>query len=133
MSWITPDPHGDQFFQSSRCTIENTGNKLAPTEIPAAFDRFWRGDASRSQTGDHFGLGLPLAKKLLAVLGGQIDVIVSDDLFRVHIVISQPVTLYLSRSRWTICRHIYNVHTEIIPVNATIWRQAFSGASATNS
>ena len=38
------------------------------------FERFWRGDAARSATGDRCGLGLSLVRKAVSVLGGSVDV-----------------------------------------------------------
>lgn len=51
-------------------TIANTGCALAPTNLPRVFDPFWRGDAARSDTGQHWGLGLSLVQRALAAVGG---------------------------------------------------------------
>ena len=52
--------------------IENTGSRLKPEELPHVFDRLWRGNRARSQTGEHFGLGLTICKSLVESLGGSI-------------------------------------------------------------
>lgn len=50
-------------------SIANTGCTLAPADLERVFDRFWRGDAARSGTGQHWGLGLSLVQRALAAIG----------------------------------------------------------------
>ncbi len=78
---------------STECTngcvaiaFENTGNQVTPDEIPALCDRFWRGDVARSRTGDHFGLGLALVKKLVDFMGGKLKLTVSGPVFRATVL-----------------------------------------------
>lgn len=54
--------------------VANSGSTLSPDEVQHVFERFWRGDAARSATGVHSGLGLPLVKKIAAALGGSVEV-----------------------------------------------------------
>jgi len=54
--------------------ILNSGNKLTPEQAGHVFERFWRGDAARTEAGLHCGLGLALCQKLTGVLGGSISV-----------------------------------------------------------
>jgi two-component system sensor histidine kinase QseC len=54
--------------------IVNSGSLIATRDIPRLFDRFWRGDASRSDTADHSGLGLSLCHRLVTLLGGRIEI-----------------------------------------------------------
>lgn len=89
------DDHG-RIRISSACSngsvqiaIENTGNKISSDQVSAICDRFWRGDAARAKTGDHFGLGLSLVKKLLNVMEGRIEFSVSGSVFRA--VVDLPV------------------------------------------
>lgn len=56
-----------------RLTVSNTGCDLTEEQIPKVFDRFWRADSARAATGAHAGLGLPLCKKIVEVLGGSMD------------------------------------------------------------
>jgi signal transduction histidine kinase len=65
--------------------FKNTGNKLTEQQAQAVFDSFWQGDASRSNTGVHFGLGLALVKQMVELLGGKIRAEVLSDLFSIHI------------------------------------------------
>ena len=54
--------------------IANTGATLSQEEAEHVFERFWQGDAARSGTGVHAGLGLSLASRAAAILCGQIGV-----------------------------------------------------------
>jgi two-component system OmpR family sensor kinase/two-component system sensor histidine kinase BaeS len=56
-----------------RLTVSDQGEGIPPEELPYIFDRFWRGDRSRtrsSSTGS--GLGLAIAKGLVQAHGGRI-------------------------------------------------------------
>jgi len=52
--------------------VSNSGSALTERQAPHAFERFWRGDAARSGTGVHCGLGLALCERLMGLLGGSI-------------------------------------------------------------
>ena len=52
--------------------VSNTGSPLGEEEARHVFERFWRGDAARSATGVHCGLGLALCERLTTLLGGSI-------------------------------------------------------------
>jgi signal transduction histidine kinase len=54
-------------------TIQDTGAGIPAQDLPFIFDRFWRGDKSRSER-THSGLGLAIAKQLILAHGGTIDV-----------------------------------------------------------
>jgi signal transduction histidine kinase len=47
--------------------VADSGPPIADCE--RVFERMWRGDAARSATGLHAGIGLSLARSLAAVLG----------------------------------------------------------------
>ena len=55
-----------------RITVRDTGAGIPAEQLPHVFDRFYRGDAARS--GEGAGLGLPIAKELVAAQGGTIAV-----------------------------------------------------------
>ncbi len=57
-----------------KITIANTGCQVGGGDVEKVFDRFWRGSASRSGTGSHFGLGLSLAQRAMVSLGGKLKV-----------------------------------------------------------
>ena len=54
--------------------ISNSGSRVGSEELPHLFERFWRGDQARSDTGVHCGLGLSLCRRLAELLGGRISV-----------------------------------------------------------
>ncbi|MEW6286524.1 MAG: ATP-binding protein [Chloroflexota bacterium] len=53
-------------------TIRDTGAGIASEDLPFIFDRFWRGDKSRTER-THSGLGLAITKQLVHAHGGTID------------------------------------------------------------
>jgi len=58
-----------------RITVRDTGKGIPAEDLPYIFDRFWRGDRSRSHTGGAgSGLGLAIARQLVEAHGGRIDV-----------------------------------------------------------
>ena len=58
---------------SVRITVKDSGEGIAPEDLPFIFDRFWRGDRSRTER-SHSGLGLAITKQLVAAHHGTIEV-----------------------------------------------------------
>ncbi len=54
--------------------ISNTGCTLTDEQLAQIFDRFWRADSSRTDTGVHCGLGLALVARLMSAVGGSVTV-----------------------------------------------------------
>lgn len=52
--------------------VKDTGSGIAPDDLPFIFDRFWRGDKSRTGRA-HSGLGLAIAKQLIHAHGGTLE------------------------------------------------------------
>jgi len=62
--------------------VENPGREIPSEHIPKLFDRFYRVDASRQRNGDSTGLGLAIAKSIVELHGGKIDVISTEGITR---------------------------------------------------
>lgn len=58
--------------RSARITVKDSGAGIASEDLPFIFDRFWRGDRSRSER-THSGLGLAITKQLIAAHHGTIE------------------------------------------------------------
>lgn len=89
-------PHGGKVsttatFDNGRIhiRIEDTGVGIPETEFPKIFERFYRCDTSRSQSGA--GLGLSLAKAIVEALGGNITVKSTLNVGS-HFMVSLPTT-----------------------------------------
>lgn len=52
-------------------TVANNGATLTAEQVGHVFDRFWRGEASRSASGTHCGLGLTMVKRLVERMHGS--------------------------------------------------------------
>ncbi len=54
--------------------ISNSGSELSPDAAGHVFERFWRGDKSRSSGRGHSGLGLTLVRRAVTMMGGEVKV-----------------------------------------------------------
>lgn len=80
---------GRVWVEASSCSggiefrVANTGCELSDEHIALVFERFWRADSSRRDTGLHCGLGLALVRRMITALGGQATARVRDGVFQV--------------------------------------------------
>lgn len=82
--WITARRTDD----SLEIAVSNTGCQLTAEQVSRVFDCFWRGDAARSDTGAHCGLGLALVQRLVSALGGNaIAERQPDGIFTVRVIV----------------------------------------------
>ncbi|MBI3162149.1 MAG: HAMP domain-containing histidine kinase [Chloroflexi bacterium] len=56
----------------ARIKVKDTGEGIASENLPFIFDRFWRGDKSRTGR-EHSGLGLAITKQIVRAHGGTIE------------------------------------------------------------
>jgi signal transduction histidine kinase len=61
-------PHEDQV----RVSVSDSGAGVPPAQLARLFERFWRGDASRSRRTGGSGLGLAIARRIVEAHGGRI-------------------------------------------------------------
>lgn len=61
-------PEGD----AVRVEVRDTGRGIAPGDLPHVFDRFYRADRSRARATGGAGLGLAIARQLVAAHGGHL-------------------------------------------------------------
>jgi two-component system sensor histidine kinase BaeS len=54
--------------------VQDTGQGIAPEDLPHVFDRFYRGDLSRARATGNTGLGLSIARAIVQSHGGSISV-----------------------------------------------------------
>jgi two-component system heavy metal sensor histidine kinase CusS len=67
--------------------VENAGEPISEQALPRIFDRFYRVDASRSDSGHHHGLGLAIVAAIARMHGGYTETVSSGGLTRVGFVL----------------------------------------------
>ncbi len=69
-AWVDP-----QLTQPARLWIAvvDTGQGIAPEDLPRIFERFWRADKARQRDGSGSGIGLAIARRLVELQGGEIQ------------------------------------------------------------
>jgi two-component system, OmpR family, sensor kinase len=65
---------GDRDDGVVRLAVVDSGPGMAPEVAERAFDRFYRGDPSRSRHAGGAGLGLPIARSIVEAHGGTIGI-----------------------------------------------------------
>jgi signal transduction histidine kinase len=70
--------------------ITNSGSHMQTADIPFLFQRFWRRDQQRSETGRHAGLGLSISMQLMNLIHGKIEArALPDRFFQVRLQIPE--------------------------------------------
>jgi signal transduction histidine kinase len=70
--------------------VANTGCHLSDDDVSHVFERFWRADTSRTDTGTHCGLGLAIVRRAVESLGGTATAAAAGDVFTVRIALPPP-------------------------------------------
>jgi signal transduction histidine kinase len=73
-----------------RFTFANPGGGLSRKDLPLIFERFYRGEKSRSREHGGAGIGLAIVKGLIEAHGGRVGAELSDG--EVRIWFSLPIT-----------------------------------------
>ncbi len=95
---ITLRAHADS---EATIEIEDTGIGIAADDIPHIFERFYRGDKARSEETGGAGLGLPIARRIVELHHGRIDVtstLGNGSVFRITLPVKQPNPVMRERS-----------------------------------
>jgi two-component system sensor histidine kinase BaeS len=58
--------------QTVHLSVIDSGPGIPPADLPYVFDRFWRGDKSRSRHSGGSGLGLAIVKQIAELHQGQV-------------------------------------------------------------
>ncbi len=61
-----------------RVEVQNTGEGIAPEDLPHIFERFYRGEKSRSRETGGAGIGLALVQEIARAHGGNVGVASAD-------------------------------------------------------
>jgi signal transduction histidine kinase len=68
--------HVERNGGSTACvSVQDSGPGIPEEQLPHVFERFYRGDPSRSRSTGGFGLGLAICKAMVTAYGGQIQAI----------------------------------------------------------
>jgi signal transduction histidine kinase len=54
--------------------VKDTGEGIAPDDLPHIWERFYRGESTRTRMGSGTGLGLALVKEWTEAMGGTVAV-----------------------------------------------------------
>lgn len=85
---------GEVFLQLSKgrnhvhLTVTNEGEEIPPEQRKYLFERFYRRDLARSEGGNHYGLGLAIAKSIVEVHKGTIQVQCEEGKIRFVVTLS---------------------------------------------
>jgi signal transduction histidine kinase len=82
--------------ESAFVSVQDWGAGIAPQDLPYIFERFRRGDRSRSRETGGFGLGLAIAKAIVEAYGGSIraeSTLHAGSRFRVRLPLARQAPL----------------------------------------
>ncbi|MCP4422852.1 MAG: sensor histidine kinase, partial [Chloroflexi bacterium] len=65
--------------QTIHLSVIDSGPGISPADLPNVFDRFWRGDKSRSRHSGGSGLGLAIVKQIAQLHDGHVTALSPND------------------------------------------------------
>jgi two-component system, OmpR family, sensor histidine kinase BaeS len=78
---------GERSPEGFRLTFTNTGGEIAEEDLPFIFERFYRGEKSRSRELGGAGLGLAIVKELVEAHGGHVGAAVTPSETRIWFIL----------------------------------------------
>jgi signal transduction histidine kinase len=88
--------HVERHDGSTACvSVQDSGPGIPAEQLPHVFQRFYRGDPSRSRSTGGFGLGLAICKAMVTAYGGQIEASNGDGQ-GTQVKVQLPIQLELS-------------------------------------
>ncbi len=73
----------EPFTKGVRIIFANTGGEIAEKDLPFIFERFYRGEKSRSREHGGAGIGLAIVKELIEAHDGQVGAEISGNETRI--------------------------------------------------
>jgi signal transduction histidine kinase len=73
--------------QQVHIDFTNTVSHLKPADLPYLFERFYRGEKSRSRQHGGAGIGLAVVKELVEAHGGTVDARLQDEMLRIRLTL----------------------------------------------
>ena len=98
--------------------VADEGIGLSPAQIDGLFQSFAQGDASTTRKYGGTGLGLSIARKLIRLMGGDIEVrseLGVGSVFRFEAIVGLPLT---PQPRYDLPRDLYGLHALVVDDNA---------------
>lgn len=71
--------------QSARINVANTAPEVVPDDLPYLFERFYRGEKSRSRDHGGAGIGLSIVKELVSAHNGTVGAFLEDGRLRIQV------------------------------------------------
>jgi two-component system sensor histidine kinase BaeS len=73
--------------QQVRLEYSNAADRLVADDLPYLFERFYRGEKSRSRQHGGAGIGLAIVKELVEAHGGKVGAALEKGRFRIHLTL----------------------------------------------
>jgi signal transduction histidine kinase len=75
--------HTEQSLGEMKITLANSGGEISPKDLPFIFERFYRGEKSRSREHGGAGIGLAIVKELVEAHDGRVGAEISENETRI--------------------------------------------------